>query len=123
VSGRIACGFLTELHVADRQRVQDGEAAIMQAHKDMTTAESTGATTRNSTTLLQEMLNAISDILRDLASSNDEQDGEDEEQDVAFSELGKLNDDDEPGRVMGTLSITVQHPIESVSQKQMRLKQ
>jgi len=123
VSGRIACGILTELHFADRQRVQDAEAGIMQALKDLTTTESTGATTRNSNTLLEEMLNAISDILTDLASSNNEQAGKDEEQDVEVSELGNLNDDDEPGWVMGTFSITVQHPIESVWQKRMRLNQ
>jgi len=59
------------------------------------------------------MLNAIGDSLSDLASSDDEQDGEDEEDDEEDTELGKLSDDDEPGWVMGTITKTVQHRMES----------
>jgi len=67
------------------------------------------------------MLNAIGDSLSDLASSDDEQDGEDEEDDEEDTELSKLSDDDEPGWVMGTITKTVQHGMESFRQKQMRL--
>jgi len=67
------------------------------------------------------MLNAIRDSLSDLASSDDEHDGEDEEDDEEDTELGKLSDDDEPGWVMGTITKTVQHRMESFRQKQMRL--
>ena len=92
-----------------RQRVQDAEEAIMQGLKDMSTAETGGATTRKPNTTFEQMLNAIGDSLSDLASSDIEQDGEDEEYDEEDTELGNLSDDDEPGRVMGTLSKTVQH--------------
>jgi hypothetical protein len=67
------------------------------------------------------MLNAIRDSLSNLASSDDEQDGEDEEDDEEDTELGKLSDDDEPGWVMGTITKTVQHRMESFHPKQMRL--
>ena len=100
-----------------RKRVQDAETAIMQ---DMTAAENGGATAGKPETTFEEMLNAIGDSLSDLASSDDEQDGEDEEDDED-TELGKLSDDDEPGWVMGTITKTIQHRMESFRQNQMRL--
>jgi len=87
----------------------------------MTTAENGGATTGKPEIMFVEMLNAIGDILSDLASSDDEPDGEGEEDDEEDTELGKLSDDDEPGWVMGTITKTVQHCIESFRQKQLRL--
>ena len=104
-----------------KKRVHDAETAIMQELKDMTTAESARATTRNSKTTYEGMLNAIGDTLSDVASSNDEQNEKDEEDDVEDTELGKLSDDDEPGWVMGTISKTVQYCLESFPQNQMRL--
>jgi len=101
-----------------RKRVQDAETALMQ---DMTSAEHECATTGKPETMFEEMLNAIRDSLSDLATSNDEQDGEDVEDDEEDTELGKLSDDDEPGWVMGTITNTVQHCMESFRQKQMRL--
>ena len=101
-----------------RKRVQDTETAIMQ---DMTTAENGCAKTGNLDTTFEEMLNAIGESLSDLARSDDEQDGEDEEDDEEYTELGKVSDDDEPGWVMGTITKTVQHRMESFQQKQMRL--
>jgi len=101
-----------------RKRVKDAETAIMQ---DMTTAENGGATTGQSETTSEEILNAIGDSLSDLASSDDVPDGEDEEDDEEDTELGMLSDDDEPGWVMGTNTETVQHCMESFPQKQMRL--
>jgi len=92
----------------------------MQEQEDISTAENAGATTRKPKNMFEEMLNAVGDSLSDLASSNDEQDGEDEEDDEEDAELGKLRDDDEPGWVMGTIFITVQHRMESFWQKQMR---
>jgi len=65
-----------------RQRVQDAETAMMQELKDMTTATGKPETT------FEEMLNAIGDSLSDLASSDDEQDGADEEDDEVDTELG-----------------------------------
>jgi len=67
------------------------------------------------------MLNSIGDSLSDLASSGDEDDGEDEDDDEEDTGLGKLSDNDEPGWVMGTISNMVQHHMESVCMKQMRL--
>jgi len=101
-----------------RKRVQDAETAIMQ---DMTTAETGGTTTGMPETTFEEMLNAIGDSVSDLASSDDEQDGEDEEDDEEDTELGKPSDDDEPGWVIGTITKTVQHCMQSIRQKQMRL--
>jgi len=66
------------------------------------------------------MVNAIRDSLSNLASSDDEQDGEDEEYDDEDTVLSKLSDDDEPGWVMGTISKTVQHRLESFRQKRMK---
>jgi len=98
-----------------RKRLQEAETSMMQELKDITTE--TGKPKR----MFEEMLNAIGDSLSDLASSDDEQDGEDEEDDEVDTELGKVSDDDEPGWVMGTISKTVQHRMESFRQKQMRL--
>jgi len=101
-----------------RKRVQDADTVTMQ---DMTTAENGCATTGKPETTFEEMLNAIGDSLSDLGSSDDEQYGEDEEDDEEDTELGKLSDDDEPGWVMGTITKTVQHHMQSFWQKQMRL--
>jgi len=67
------------------------------------------------------MLNGVGDSLSDLASSEDEEDGEDEDDDEEDTELGKLSSNDEPGWVMATISKTVQHHMEIIWQKQMRL--
>jgi len=74
-----------------------------------------------SQTASEEMLNAISDLLSDLVSSNHEEDGEDEEDDQEDRERRKLGEDDEPGWVMGIIFKTVQLRKESFRQKQMRL--
>jgi len=87
----------------------------------MTTAGNGGTTTGKSDTTFEEMLNAIRDSVSDLASPDEEQDGEDKEYNEDDTELGKLSDDDEPGWVMGTISKTVQHRLESFWQKQMKL--
>lgn len=67
------------------------------------------------------MLNAIGDSVSGLASSEDEEDGEDEDEDEQDTGHGKLSKDDEHGRVMGTLSKTVQHLMQIFVQKQLRL--
>jgi len=98
-----------------RSRVQDAETAMMQEVKDMTPA--TGKPERT----FEEMWNAIGDSLSDLASSDNEQHGEDEEDDGDDTELGKISDDEEPGWAMGTISKTIQHRMESFRPKPMRL--
>ena len=67
------------------------------------------------------MLNAIADSLSALASSDDKEDGEDEDDDAEDTELGKLNRDDKPGWVMGTIPETLQHRMESFRHQQMSL--
>jgi hypothetical protein len=71
--------------------------------------------------MFEEMLHAIGDSVSDLSSSDEEQVGEDEEDDEEDTELGKLSNDDEPGWLVGTISKTVQHCMDSFRQTQMRL--
>jgi len=87
----------------------------------MINLENARSTTTKPETSFEEMLNAIGDSLSNLASSDNEEDGEDKDDDEEHTELGKLNEDDEPGLVMGTISKTVQNCMESFWQKQMRL--
>jgi len=103
-----------------RKRVADAETATMQEQEDMTNAEKELSTTRKPEKTFDNMLNAVGDSLSDLASSEDEEDGENQE-DEKETELGKLSEDDEPGWVMGTISKTVQHRMDSYWQKQMSL--
>ena len=98
-----------------RKQFLDSETAKIQELKDVTTA------TGKPETMCKVMLNAIGESLSDLASSDNEQDGEAEEDDQVDTERGKLSDDDERGWVMGTISKTVQHAIESFRQNQMRI--
>jgi len=81
-------------------------------------AEIAGSTLREPKITFEEMMAAIGDSLSDLACSDNGKDGEDEDEET---ELGKLSEDDERGWVMGTISKTVQHRMESFRQKQMRL--
>jgi len=103
-----------------RKQVEDAETAIKQSQEDMSNVEKAGLTTREPEKTFEEMLNPIRDSLSDLASSDDEEDAEDEEDDDE-TEQGKLSKDDEPGSVMGTISKSVQRPMERLWQKQMKL--
>jgi hypothetical protein len=49
------------------------------------------------------------------------EDGEDEDDDEDDTGHAKLSQHDEPGWVLGTITKTVQHRMESFWQKQMRL--
>jgi len=69
--------------------------------------------------MYQEVIVAIRQGLSDIASSDDWEDGEDENDDE--TELGKLCKDDEPSWVMGTMSKTEQPRIERFRQKLMKL--
>jgi len=84
----------------------------------MTHAEIAGLTPREPEKTFEEMMAAIGDSLSDLASSDNGEDGEDEDEET---ELGTLSEDDEPGWVMGTISKTVQQRKESFRQKQIKL--
>jgi hypothetical protein len=87
----------------------------------MVNVEKGRLTTTKCEITFEEMLNAIGDTLSDLSSSEDEEDGEDEDDDEEDTGHGKLSNDDEPGWVMGTISKTVQHRMESFRQTQLRL--
>jgi len=100
-----------------RMRVQDAETAIMQKQEHMENVEKGRLTTTKPEITFGEMLNAIGDSLSDLASSEDEQNGEDEDDDEDDKGHGKLREDDEPGWVMGKMSKTVHHRMESFRQK------
>jgi hypothetical protein len=108
---------------AARKKVQVTETVIMQELEDMATSDNAGATTRKPETMFDGMLNAIPASPSHLASSNDEQNGEGEEDNEEDTELGKLSDDDNPGWVKGTISDTLQHCIESCSQTRIRLRE
>jgi len=97
-----------------RKRVEDAEAAFQQEQDDMTQAEITGLTSREPEKLFEEMLVAIGDSLSDLATSDDGEDGEEEDDEV--TEQGNLSKDDEPGWVMGTITKTVQQRMERFRQ-------
>jgi len=93
----------------------------MQEQEHMRNVEKARSTTTKPETTFNEMLNAIRDSVSDLASSEDEEDGEDEDDDEDDTELGKLSKDDDPGWVMGTISKSVQHRMDSFQPKQQRL--
>jgi len=106
-----------------RKRVQDAETPIMQQQEHMRNVEKVRSTTTKSETTFQEMLNAIVDSLSNLASSDDEEGGDDKDDDEEDTELSKLSKDDEPGWVMGTISKIIQHRMESLWPKHIRLDQ
>jgi hypothetical protein len=99
-------------------RVEDGEEAVQQAQEDMNHAETAGLTSRVPKETFQEMLVAIGDSLSDLASSDNGEDGQDEDEEI---EQGNLCEDDEPGWVMGTITKMVQQRMKRFRQKQMKL--
>ena len=102
-----------------RKRVEDAETAITQQQEDTTKAENVGLTTGEPEKAFHEMMVTIGDSLSYLASSNDEEDGEDE--DNEDTEWGKLSEDDQPSWVMGTITKMVQQCMERFQQKAMML--
>jgi hypothetical protein len=101
-----------------RKRVKDEEAAVQQEQDDMVHTEIAGLTSREPKKTFKEMMAAIGDSVSVLASSNDREDGEDEDEET---EQGKLSEYDEPGWVMGTITKMVQQRMETFRQKQMKL--
>jgi len=102
-----------------KPRVEDAEAAVEQEQEDIGGAESGGLTARESGETFDVMLDTIGDSLNDLARSDDEEDGEDDQD----TEQGKLSEYDEPGWMMGTISKTVQQRMERFQQKQIKLEE
>jgi len=103
------------------KRVQDTKTALMQEQEQMRKVEKARSTTTKPETTYDKMMSAIGDSLSNLASSEYEEDREDEDDHEEDTELGKLSEHDEPGWVMGTISKTVQHRMESIRQNQIRL--
>lgn len=79
----------------------------MQRQEDMRNAETTESRSRKPVNTFEVMLYAIRDRLSNLASSNDDESGEDKEDDEKESQLGKMSEDDKPGWVLVTISKTV----------------
>jgi len=104
-----------------RKWVDDAVTAIQQVQDDMRNAEKVALTTTKSETTFEEMLNSIGNSLSDHASSDDEENGDDKDDEVGYPAGGELSEDDEPGRVMGTISKLVHYYLERFRQKQMKL--
>jgi len=94
---------------------------IRREQEDMRNAEKAELTPRKPENTLEGMMNAVRDSLSDLASFNDEEDGEDQHDYSEDTKLCKLSEDDEPLSVMGTISNTGQLSEDSFWQKQMSL--
>ena len=102
-----------------QKRVEDAEAAVQQEQDNMTHAEIVGLTSKEPKKTFEEMLVAIRDSLSDLASTDDGEYGEDEDDEE--TEQGNLSEDDQPGWVMRTITNTVQQRTERFRQKQTML--
>jgi len=103
-----------------RMRVEDAETAIKLEQEDVRNAEKAGLTTTKPETTFGKMWNVIRDSMRDHASSDIGEDGEDKDLDEADTELGKHSEDDEPSWVIGTISKLLHHQMERFRQKQMK---
>lgn len=77
-------------------------------------------TTREPEKLLPVMIIAMGECLSDLACSDDGEDGDNEDDNER--EQGKRSKDDKPGRVLGTISTTVQQHMKRFPQTQMKLQ-
>jgi hypothetical protein len=102
-----------------RKQVEDAGAAVQQEQEDLKHADIVGLTNRKPEMKLEESMVAIRDSLSDLASSDNVEDGEDDDDEETVQ--GKLSKDDEPGWVMGTITKTVQQHVERYHQKQLKI--
>jgi len=84
--------------------VEEAEAAVQQEQQDMNNAKSTGLTNREPEISFEEMMVAIGDSLGDLVTSDDGEDGKDEDEET---EQGKPSEDEQHGWVMGKINKTV----------------
>jgi len=100
-------------------RVNDVEVAVQHNKDDMQHAKITGLTIKEPKQTFEEMNVALRDSLSDIASSDNGQDGEHE--DDQETEQSKLSEDDEPGWVMGTVTKTSKQCMERFQQRQKKL--
>jgi hypothetical protein len=91
---------------------------VQQEQDDIKYAEITGLMKTKPENTFHEMIVAIEDSMSDLASSDNGEDGEDDDE---VTEQGKMSEDDKPGWVMGTITKTVPQRMERFRQKQMKL--
>jgi len=106
-----------------RKRVEDTETAIIYVQDDMRNAEKAGLATTKPETTFEGMSNTIGNCLGDIVSSNDEEDGEDEDYEEELTAGDKVREDEKPGGVMGTISSTVQYRMECFQQKQIKCEE
>jgi len=99
--------------------VEYTEALITQEQEDTWRADNAVLRNRQPENTFHEMMVAERDILSDFASSDDEEDRKD--LDNEEMEQGNLSEGDDPSWEMRTMSKTVQHRMERFQQKQMRL--
>jgi hypothetical protein len=98
--------------------VEDTEAAVHPEQEDRKNAESVGMTNRECKKPFKEIMVAIGDRLSHCASSDDEENGDDvEDEDTG---QGKLSEDDKPG-LMGTTTKMVQQRMERFQYNQMKV--
>jgi hypothetical protein len=100
-------------------RLEDTEAAVQQEQDDGRKAENARLTNREPEKPFQGMMVAIRDSLSDLASSNNGENGEDEDEHKTLQ--GQLSEDDEPSWVMGTITNSIQQHMVRFRQKQTNL--
>jgi len=91
--------------------LEDTDIAIKQLQGNMRNSHGVGLETRKPDYTLEEMHITTGDSLRYLASYEEVKDGDNPGDDEQDTELSKLNQYDEPGRVMGTISQMVQQSI------------
>jgi len=101
-----------------KKRVENAEAAVQQEQEDMKHAEIAGLTNREPEKTSKEMMATVGNSLSDLASSDNGEDAEEEEEGTV---QGKLSEYDKPGCVMGTITKMVQQYLERFRQKEMKL--
>jgi len=102
------------------KRVQEAETANSQEQEDRCNAEMVELTTTKLEKRFGQMLTAMRYWLSELHISDNEEDVENQDDDDGDTELGKLSEDDEPGLVMGILSILVHYWMEGFRQKLMK---
>jgi len=101
--------------------IEDPEPTVQQEQEDTRKAENAALTNRQHKKAFLEMMVAIGDSLSDLASSDDGEYGEDEDDEEAGQ--GQLSEDNKPSWVMGTICKTVQQHMERIRQPQMKLNE
>jgi len=101
------------------KRVEDAEAAITHEPDHTEAAENGGLTTRVPEKTCHEIMVAFGDSMSHIGSSNEAEDGEDEDDEEA--KQGQLSEDDKPGWVMGTITKMIQQRMEQFRQKKIKL--